>query len=350
MKRDTHQHLQYVTAALMALAGTTVALAQSAVLYTNGPIITDPTGGTGAIAGLPISNADGFTVPGQTFVFSTTGVGASIPIDTALADDFTVPAGEMWMLDAVRLYAFQSSQTTATVTQVAINLWTAPPFSAGSPPPVPNPLPQPVLIASAIVDAGPGTFVCHRQSVTSTSTVRPVFSYDVSLQELFCGVSAIPGAVGPGTYWIQWSFLGAATPSNNVFTPLVTPRTSVVNHNARQYAALSGNVADPRVWFEGREGFVAGVADGRAYELPFEIIGEVRPPNDCYANCDGSTGGAVLSPADFTCFLGKYRDGDFYANCDCSTGSPALSPADFSCFLANYQTGCRGGFNQHGNS
>ena len=41
-----------------------------AVLYDNGPIITNPRGGTGLIAGQPISQADPFTVPGQSFVRS----------------------------------------------------------------------------------------------------------------------------------------------------------------------------------------------------------------------------------------------------------------------------------------
>lgn len=60
----------------------------------------------------------------------------------------------------------------------------------------------------------------------------------------------------------------------------------------------------------------------------------------CYANCDGSTTVPVLSPADYSCFLAKYRDGDPYANCDGSTQVPVLTPADFSCFLAAYRAGC----------
>jgi hypothetical protein len=66
---------------------------------------------------------------------------------------------------------------------------------------------------------------------------------------------------------------------------------------------------------------------------------EVRLPV-CYANCDGSTGFPVLNPADFTCFLNRYRAGDAYANCDGSAGTPALTPADFTCFLAKYRAGC----------
>src|SRR3954453_705604 len=99
-----------------------LAAAGAATLFDNGPIVTNPTGGAGAIAGLPISNADGFTVPGSSFLFSTTGIGATISANTSVADDFTVPVGQTWDLDTLTVYAFQTSQTTATITSVRVNL------------------------------------------------------------------------------------------------------------------------------------------------------------------------------------------------------------------------------------
>lgn len=242
--------------------------ASAAVLWDNGGFVTNPTGGTGTIGGQPISNADGFTIPGQTFIFSTIGVSAAFSVDTALADDFTVPAGG-WDLDAVTLYAIQSS--TPSVTRVRINLWAAAPFNANSPAPLPSPLPQPLLTQSLLLNGGPGTFVAHRQSPSGTSTNRPVFAYTVSLDGL-----PNNGLLDAGTYWLEYSFEGTGT--TNVLTPLVTPRASVTRtFNARQYAALSGVTTDPRAWFEGREGFVAGVQDGRAYELPFVLQGTPEP-------------------------------------------------------------------------
>jgi hypothetical protein len=65
-----------------------------------------------------------------------------------------------------------------------------------------------------------------------------------------------------------------------------------------------------------------------------------RRTTDCYANCDESTGPAQLTPADFTCFLAKFRAGDLYADCDGSAGTTPLSPADFVCFLGRYRAGC----------
>jgi hypothetical protein len=60
----------------------------------------------------------------------------------------------------------------------------------------------------------------------------------------------------------------------------------------------------------------------------------------CYANCDGSTTSPVLTAADFTCFLSKFRTGDSYANCDGSTSVPVLTAADFTCFLSSFRAGC----------
>lgn len=247
-------------------------------LHSNGPLVTNATGGTGSIAGQPISNCDGFTVPGSTFVFSTTGVAATVSTSTAVAEDFTVPPGG-WDLDALTVYAFQTSQTAASVTQVQVNLWTDTPFSPGSPG-APTSIPQPVLAANLVLAAGPGTFTCHRQSATSSATVRPVFAYTVSLDGLPDG-----GRLPAGRYWIQWSCLGASSPSANVFTPLVSPRAAVQGHNARQLNALDGNAASPRVWFEGREGYVAGSSEGRAFELPFTLLG--TPLQPCPADLDG---------------------------------------------------------------
>ena len=63
-------------------------------------------------------------------------------------------------------------------------------------------------------------------------------------------------------------------------------------------------------------------------------------PEDCYANCDGSTAQPVLNVADFSCFLQKFAAVDPYANCDGSTEQPVLNVADFSCFLQKFAAGC----------
>jgi len=286
-----------VPAALFASLITTIAAAD--ILYNNGPFITNPTGGTGTIAGLPISSSDLFNIPGQTFNFSTLGIGATIPANVSVAEDFTVPAGG-WDLDSVTIYCFQSSQTTPMVHTVRINLWDAPPFAADSPPPLPDPIPQPLLSIPLTLAPSPGQFIAHRQSTSSTSTVRPVFAYTVSLD-------ALPdnGRLAPGTYWIEWSFEGALTPTQNVFVPLVSPRTAVTGHNARLFNALDGGATSPRTWFEGREGYVAGVTEGRAYALPFILTGSSLPTcGSADFDGDGDTGTDLDIEAFFACLGG----------------------------------------------
>jgi hypothetical protein len=61
----------------------------------------------------------------------------------------------------------------------------------------------------------------------------------------------------------------------------------------------------------------------------------------CYANCDDSPAPALLSVADFSCFLQRFSAGDSYANCDGSSTPPVLNIADFTCFLARYASGCQ---------
>lgn len=264
------------TAFVLALSGGAIAVASSGavgadLLFSNGPIVTNPTGGTGTIAGQPISQADPFTVPGSTFIFSTTGINATHAINVGVAENFVVPS-QGWALETVTLFAFQTSQNAPSVHTIRINLWDAAPFSANSPAPVPDPLPQPLLMQSLVLEAGEGQFVAHRQSSSSTGTQRPIFAYTVPLTGLPNG-----GLLGAGEYWLEWSFEGAMSPSQNVFTPLVSPRELAFDHNARLFNSLDGTLGGPRAWFEGREGYVAGVTEGRAYGLPFELRGSVIP-------------------------------------------------------------------------
>lgn len=335
-----------IVAGMLAASG--VARAQS-LLHDNGPIITNPTGGTGSIAGLPISNSDQFNIPGQTFNFSTTGIGATVPVGVAVAENFVVPesAGLGWDLDTLTVFAFQTGQTSPTITSIEVNLWPAAPYSADSPDSPPDPLPRPVLespLGLDPADLGGGVFVCHRQGISSTTTVRPVFAYTVSLDGL-----PNNGRLAPGEYWIQWSFTGASSPSQNVYTPLVSPRDAVTGHNARLLNSIDGSSAGPRVWFEGREGYVAGVSDGRAYELPFILKGAILDSGStCLADVDdGSSTGTpddAVTIDDLLYYLTIFATGDIVADVDNGTGTAtqdgAVTIDDLLYYFQRFQAGC----------
>jgi hypothetical protein len=84
--------------------------------------------------------------------------------------------------------------------------------------------------------------------------------------------------------------------------------------------------------------FVSGCGSGEVAQI---VVIEAPPaPPACYANCDGNTSPPLLSAADFTCFITRFRAGDPYANCDGNTSAPLLSAADFTCFLNSFRAGC----------
>ena len=220
-------------------------------------------GGTGLIAGQPISQADPFTVPGQSFVFSTTGVGRRSRRIVSVADDFTVPAGQRWDLDSVTLFAFQVSQTTPTVTSIRINLWSAAPESR------------------RLTHLRPDR--CHSRRSPRVGAAggagrvrRP--SRIVEFNEHGAAGVCVHGAAGracgsgvpdPETYWLEWSFEGWI---------FVVERIRSVGHAAepgeqslmRLFNAL--NSADTRDWSEGGR-VRRGASDGRVRELPFVLGG-----------------------------------------------------------------------------
>ena len=127
------------------------------------------------------------------------------------------------------------------------------------------------FLVSLVYDVtGQGTFVAHRVSGSSTNTIRPIYSWTVSGDDLPNG-----GKLAAGHYWLQFGFEGVGPQTSNVFVPLVTPRSQNAEHNARLFnVPFSGS---PASWFEGREGFVSAAEPGRAYSLPFELIGTPEP-------------------------------------------------------------------------
>lgn len=247
-----------------------VSAASANLLWDNGPFVTNPTGGTGAVLGQPISVAETYFHPGLGFNTATTGANAAVAVGTALAEDFSVPAGG-WVLQTGTFYAFQSSTsiTAPTVTKIHINLWPAKPYTAQSPDlPAGVTPPTPLTPTTLVLDVLSSQFVAHRTSGSSTNVNRPVFAYTVSLAGLPNG-----GYLPEGDYWISWAF--QATNSSNVLSPLVTPRDALAVHNGRQYAPpFSGS---PFSWFEMREGYVSAAVPGRPYSIPFQLNGVPEP-------------------------------------------------------------------------
>jgi hypothetical protein len=195
----------------------------------------------------------------------------------ALADDFVVPSPG-WDLDTLTVFGFELRTasppiTVPTIDRIHVNLWTARPFSANSPPPIPDPLPQPVLMTRLVLPVHSWSLIGYRTGgSTSTTSIGTIFALNVDLNGLPDG-----GELDPGEYWMEWAFEDSTRPTVSQAAPLVTPRASALNLNARQFNAIDNLPTTPFSWFEARDGFVAGVSDGLAMAFPFTLNGTVLP-------------------------------------------------------------------------
>jgi len=265
----------------------------AALLFTNGNIITNPTGGTSGILGQPVSQQEATLIP---------SVGTALVADRknnfnqqagglgqAVADDFVVPASG-WDLDVATFYGFQTTPSggsivpppPAPIAKVRINLWNAAPYSANSPAPVPNPLPTPLLSQDLELTVIASRFVAYRTAFnTNANGTRPIYAYDVSLDSL-----PDLGKLDAGTYWLQWSFINAANDNTNIFVHPVNPRSTAFNLNGRQFNDIAATGVYS--WFEARDGYQSEAQPGFAMAFPFELNGSVVPEPSSIAVLGGA--------------------------------------------------------------
>lgn len=261
----------------IALAASPVSAAQ---LFSNGQVVTNPTGGTDGIAGYPVVQQQ--LVPGYAGLgFADRTANASITLGgtaQAFADDFTVPAGG-WDLDTLTVYAFKSTSpavvppaATGPVARVRLNLWTDVPQSANGPAPLPSPLPTPVFATDLDLPVLSSTFVGYRTAYnTNANGTRPVYAYEVSLD----GLPNL-GQLAAGTYWLEWSFIDSTGSSTNILAHPVV-RSTAHNFNARQFNVYATGQTE-YAWFEMRDAFgQPNTPEGFAIALPFDLSGTVLP-------------------------------------------------------------------------
>ena len=194
--------------------------APEAMLYDNGPLVTNPGGGAGGADASALQTALGL---------GTYGFGNQVSAGNRVADDFTV-GGSGWLISNITFFGYQTgSTTTSTFTAVNLRIWDGPP-NVGTSMVVFGDTTTNRLVSSTwsniyrVLDTG------------LTDTDRPVMA----------NVVAINTFLPAGTYWLDWQADG--TLASGPWAPPVSilGQTGKPGANALQYTSTGwAAVVDP---------------------------------------------------------------------------------------------------------
>jgi len=193
--------------ALAALPLLVTALtAQSPLIYSNGPLITEPHPIPPAMSSRLQSGA-----PPAGLNMNVLGFGAQQAAGNALADDFSVSG--MMVIDAVEIFGYATNSPTqpSPVTGVFIEIRDRDPADPLSVP-VPG---SPTLAVNQIANTAHGWSGIYRVTTTTLNVVnRPIMSMKVTI----LGPTGQPQPIilPQGTYWLLFQFTGVN------FSPPVT--------------------------------------------------------------------------------------------------------------------------------
>jgi hypothetical protein len=221
---------------LVAVAATTsgMALAQPVVLKDNGPFVTaQGVGANGADISLAQPNAagDGVTYIGLGVTNTTPPAGPGSGGPFRNGDSFTVPAGEMWTLDRVEFFAFQTQSsnfsTAFAFSGAYVAVYDQNPFTGAAP-----------IYGDYLTNRlrGGAWTGSYRVSGTAlTNQTRPIMRVDIDMTWL----PALPA----GEYYFAVSLLGDPARTGTIQGILVTPNPPDA------FGVRYANVAPFNGWF-----------------------------------------------------------------------------------------------------
>ena len=244
----------------LAQAGPTVPASVpggEALLFDNGPFVTNPGAGFGGADASAVQTALGV---------SGYGFGHAISSGFRVADDFTVPAGG-WTINAITFYAYQTgSTTTTTINNINLRIWDGVPGAPGS----------------NIVF---GDTTTNRLASSSSTNAYRVADYDMlgDTRPIMASAATVGTNLGAGTYWLDWQSGG--TLGSGPWAPPVT------------IAGTTGKPGANGMQFNGSAwGPLVDTIAGTAQDLPFVIDGTeaatAEPPR--LVPAFGLVGGALL--------------------------------------------------------
>jgi hypothetical protein len=193
-------------------------------------------------------NGPHFNIPGspnisqlQNTTLGQTTLGGGVSGAFSIADDFTLTA--TYDISSVDLYGYQTGAPTspASISGVVIQIWDGDPSGSGSI--IYGDFTTNVITGAAWSDT-------YRESETTPGTNRAIYLVNADLSGL---------QLGPGTYWMDWQFIGDGAFSGP-WQPPVVELNVVVPGNA-----LQSNTGVYAAWEDG------GSFD--PLDAPFQIYG-----------------------------------------------------------------------------
>lgn len=219
MKRST------LASVLSCLAGLAAAGSSSAqVLRDNGPFVTHP--------GAHVSGADVSLAQDQAYA-GYTALGYRVDADARLVDDFTVPAGKIWTVTGVHVFAYQTG-SDAPFTDGRVRIWKGRPNFGGT-------IVYDGSATNTLVSSTPGAYRMSQ----SASPTPPFTDTARRVQDILLSIP--PQELLGGLYWVDWTLVGP-TAGTTVFTPPISilgqPYTSLVGFSG-QYRVAAANWVTP---------------------------------------------------------------------------------------------------------
>lgn len=249
-----------------------------------------------------------------------------------LADNFTVPPGHGWRLDYVSLFAYQPNAGVSTpFAGVNVRVWSGRPGDAGS-----------VLLYG---DATTNRLISSTPTNIYriyTTTIGPIPSIPDTTKRVWRADADLTGLVlHPGSYWLDWQFLGAASGAEAFCPPVTIPGTrGSAGWDARQYKVTASSASWVDVVDLGKPIQAADVSQDFAFIL--------HGGGYCPSDIDDGSGTGVpdggVTIEDLLFYLVIFDLGDIRADLDDGSGlgtpDGGVTIDDLLYFLTRFEGGC----------
>jgi hypothetical protein len=227
------------------------------VIYDNGPIVTNPTGGFG---GAPVSVLQ-TAAPLNFNIFGYSATGAF-----SLADDFAIIGGAS--ITDIEVFGYLTNNPAPAITGVFLEVYNGDPNAGGVPVAGSPGFANNLVGAAGVTVTTTPTGVYRALVTTPTNSARLVQSCKVTL--------AAPIVLGQGIYWLRYNYTGMS------FCPPITVLNQYATGNAQQWQGAS--------WVALTDGLVLPAAP---QGLPFRLHGASATVPGSLANTGLPPCGAV---------------------------------------------------------